>query len=159
MYRSYYIFSYATCIRGIIIKRYLAALLSGLLFGLGLAISEMINPKKVLGFLDVAGSWDPSLMFVLGGGLFVTIVAFPLITRMAKPVLDVDFRLPTRTAIDIKLIGGATLFGIGWGLVGYCPGPAIASLAYGQIESWIFIGAMVLGLYADRLYRRPTTVI
>ena len=119
----------------------------------------MINPKKVLGFLDVAGSWDPSLMFVLGGGLFVTIVAFPPITRIAKPVLDVEFRLPTRTAIDIKLIGGATLFGIGWGLVGYCPGPAIASLAYGQIESGIFLGAMILGLYADRLYRRPTTVI
>ena len=119
----------------------------------------MINPKKVLGFLDVAGSWDPSLMFVLGGGLLVTIVAFPTITKMEKPVLDVNFRLPTPTAIDIKLIGGATLFGIGWGLVGYCPGPAIASLAYGQIESGIFLGAMVLGLYADRFYRRPTTII
>ncbi|HHZ77307.1 MAG TPA: YeeE/YedE family protein, partial [Rhodospirillales bacterium] len=93
----------------------------------------MVNPQKVLGFLDVAGSWDPSLMFVLGSGLLVTIVAFLPITRMAKPVLDVDFRLPTPTAIDIKLIGGAALFGIGWGLVGYCPGPAIASLAYGQI--------------------------
>ena len=119
----------------------------------------MINPKKVLDFLDVAGSWDPSLMFVLGGGLLVTIVAFLPITRMAKPVFDVEFRLPTSTAIDIKLIGGATLFGIGWGLVGYCPGPAIASLAYGQIESGIFLGAMVLGLYADRFYRRPTTII
>ena len=119
----------------------------------------MVNPQKVLGFLDVAGSWDPSLMFVLGAGLFVSVVTFRPITRMAKPVFDVDFRLPTPTAIDIKLIAGATLFGIGWGLVGYCPGPAIASLAYGQIESGIFLGAMVLGLYADRLYRRPTTVI
>ena len=119
----------------------------------------MVNPKKVLGFLDMAGSWDPSLMFVLGGGLLVTIVAFPPITRMAKPIFDVDFRLPTPTAIDIKLIGGATLFGIGWGVVGYCPGPAIASLAYGQIESGIFLCSMVLGHYADRLYRRPTTII
>jgi len=141
------------------VKRYLATLLSGLLFGLGLAISEMVNPQKVLGFLDVSGSWDPSLMFVLGGALFVSVVTFRPITRMAKPVFDVDFRLPTSTAIDMKLIGGATLFGIGWGLVGYCPGPAIASLAYSQIESGIFLGAMVLGLYADRLYHRPTTVI
>ena len=140
-------------------KRYLAALLSGLLFGLGLAISEMVNPQKVLGFLDVSGSWDPSLMFVLGAGLFVSVVTFQPITRMAKPVFDVDFRLPTSTTIDIKLIGGATLFGVGWGLVGYCPGPAIASLAYGHIESSIFLGSMVLGLYADRLYRRSTTVI
>ena len=140
-------------------KRYLAALLSGLLFGLGLAISEMVNPQKVLSFLDVSGSWDPSLLFVLGAALFVSAVTFWPITRMAKPVFDVEFRLPTSTAIDIKLIGGATLFGIGWGLVGYCPGPAIASLAYGQIESGIFLGAMVLGLYADRFYRRPTTII
>ena len=140
-------------------KRNLVALLSGLLFGLGLAISEMVNPKKVLGFLDVAGSWDPSLMFVLGAGLLVTIITFRPIIRMAQPVFDVEFRFPTYTNIDVKLIGGAALFGIGWGLVGYCPGPAIASLAYGQIESGIFIGALVLGLYADRLYRRPTTVI
>jgi len=141
------------------VKRYLAALLSGLLFGLGLGVSEMVNPQKVLGFLDVSGSWDPSLMLVLGAGLFVTIVTFRPITRMAKPVFDVDFSLPTSTAIDIKLIGGAILFGIGWGLVGYCPGPAIASLAYGEIESGIFLGAMFIGLYADRLYRRPTTII
>ena len=140
-------------------KRYLAALLSGVLFGLGLAISEMVNPQKVLGFLDVSGSWDPSLMFVLGAGLLVTILTFRPITLMAKPVLDDDFRLPTQTEIDFKLIGGATLFGIGWGLVGYCPGPAIASLAYGEIESVIFLCALALGLYADRLYRRPATII
>ena len=140
-------------------KRYLAALLSGLLFGLGLAISEMVNPQKVLGFLAIAGNWDPSLIFVLGAGLLVSVITFRPITRMAKPVFDNEFRLPTSTVIDVKLIGGAILFGVGWGLVGYCPGPAIASLAYGHIESSIFLGSMVLGLYADRLYRRSTTVI
>jgi len=140
-------------------KSNLVALLSGLLFGLGLAISEMVNPEKVLGFLDVAGSWDPSLMFVLGAGLLVTIITFRPIIRMAQPVLDAEFRFPTYPNIDVKLIGGATLFGIGWGLVGYCPGPAIASLAYGEIESVIFLCALLIGLYADRLYRRPTTVI
>ena len=140
-------------------KRNLVALLSGLLFGLGLAISEMVNPEKVLGFLDVAGSWDPSLVFVLGAALLVTIITFRPITRLARPVLDVEFRFPIHTKIDIKLIGGAVLFGIGWGLVGYCPGPAIASLAYGKIESGIFLCALLIGLYANRLYRRPTTVI
>ena len=119
----------------------------------------MVNPKKVLGFLDVAGSWDPSLMFVLGAGLLVTIITFRPIIRMVQPVFDVEFRFPTYTNIDVKLIGGAVLFGIGWGLVGYCPGPAIASLAYGQVESVIFIFALFIGLYADRLYRRPTTII
>ena len=137
----------------------LILLSSGLIFGLGLAISEMINPAKVLGFLDVAGNWDPSLIFVLGAGLIVTLLTFRPILRMAHPVLDVEFNLPSQTHIDFKLVGGATLFGIGWGLVGYCPGPAIASLAYGQVESVIFIFALFIGLYADRLYRRPTTII
>ena len=119
----------------------------------------MVNPEKVLGFLDVAGSWDPSLMFVLGAGLLVTIITFRPIIRMAEPVLDDHFRFPTQTEIDIKLIAGATLFGTGWGLVGYCPGPAVASLAYGEIESVIFLCALLIGLYADRLYRRPATII
>ena len=137
----------------------LIVLSSGLIFGLGLAISKMVNPTKVLGFLDVAGHWDPSLIFVLGAGLMVTLLTFRPILKLANPILDRAFHLPNQTNIDIKLIGGATLFGIGWGLVGYCPGPAIASLAYGQIGSVIFLVALFFGLYADRLYRRPGTII
>jgi len=139
--------------------RNLIVLSSGLLFGLGLAISEMVNPTKVLGFLDMLGNWDPSLIFVLGAGLMVTVLTFRPILKMAHPVLVDEFNLPSQTHIDIKLIRGAILFGIGWGLVGYCPGPAIASLAYSQVESAIFLFALFIGLYADRLYRRPTTII
>ena len=140
-------------------KRKLVALISGLLFGLSLSISEMINPRKVLGFLDVSGTWDPSLIFVLGAGLIITFLSLRLIPKMDRPILDEKFRLPTKREIDSKLAGGAIIFGIGWGLVGYCPGPAIASLAYGQTESVIFLVALFLGLNVDRLYRRPTTII
>ena len=137
----------------------LIVLSSGLLFGLGLAISEMVNPAKVLGFLDVVGNWDPSLILVLGAGLVVTFLTFRPILQMDRPILDREFNLPGQTQIDVKLIGGGALFGVGWGSVGYCPGPAIASLAYGQVESVIFLFALFIGLYADRLYRRPTTII
>ena len=140
-------------------KRNLVALFSGLLFGLGLSISEMINPKKVLDFLDVSGEWDPSLIFVLGAGLVITFLSFRFILKMEHPVLDKKFRLPTKTKIDSRLVGGAIIFGIGWGLVGFCPGPAIGSLAYGQTESVIFLIALFLGLNVDRLYRRPTVII
>ena len=140
-------------------KRMLVALISGLLFGLGLSISEMVNPKKVLSFLDVSGAWDPSLILVLGAGLIITFISFRLIPKMEHPLLDKKFRLPTKTKIDSKLVSGAIIFGTGWGLVGYCPGPAIASLAYGQTESVIFLVALFLGPNVDRLYRRPTTII
>ena len=134
-------------------------LLSGLLFGLGLSISEMINPQKVLNFLDVSGNWDPSLIFVLGGGVMVTLFSFRLILKMDKPLLDGEFKLPAKTQIDSKLIIGAIIFGIGWGLVGFCPGPAIASLVYGQTESVIFLAALFLGFNIQHLYHRPTTII
>jgi len=136
----------------------LIALASGLLFGLGLAISEMVNPAKVLGFLDVAGNWDPSLIFVLGGGLAVTVLTFRPILKMSHPILDGEFRVPTRTDIDRRLLTGAAIFGVGWGLVGYCPGPAIASLAYGRTESFVFLIALFAGLYVDRFFRKPATV-
>jgi len=120
-------------------KHNLAALLSGLLFGLGLGISEMINPKKVLNFLDVSGNWDPSLIFVLGSGLCIAFISFRQVRKMDQPILSSEFRLPMNTKIDRKLVAGGLVFGIGWGLVGFCPGPAIASLAYAQTESLIFL--------------------
>ena len=131
-----------------------SALICGVLFGLGLAISEMVNPAKVLGFLDVTGKWDPSLILVMAAGLVVTLLTFRPILNQSRSLLDHQFHLPSRTNIDRQLLTGAAIFGIGWGLVGYCPGPAIASLAYGQMESVIFIAAMVAGLYGSRRYRR-----
>lgn len=133
--------------------RVLAALGSGLLFGLGLAISQMVNPAKVLAFLDVTGSWDPSLLLVLAAALGVAMLAFRFILRQPHPVFAPRFSLPTKKAVDARLVSGSILFGIGWGLIGLCPGPAIASLAYGQVESIIFLLPMVLGLGAARLLR------
>jgi len=135
----------------------IAALAAGLLFGIGLAVSEMVNPAKVLGFLDITGNWDPSLAFVMGGALAVTVIAFRVILKQPHPVLDGEFRVPTAKDIDRRLISGAALFGIGWGMIGLCPGPAIASLAYGRTESAIFLIAMIVGLYADRFFRNSAT--
>ncbi len=131
----------------------LAALAAGLLFGLGLAVSQMINPPKVLNFLDVTGAWDPSLALVLGGAVVVGFIAFRFILARETPVLAHRFELPTRTEIDLRLIGGAVIFGIGWGLIGLCPGPAIASLAYGNLESVWFVIALAIGLGGARLLR------
>jgi len=135
----------------------IAALAAGLLFGIGLAVSEMVNPAKVLGFLDITGNWDPSLAFVMGGALAVTVIAFRVILKQPHPVLDGEFRVPTAKDIDRRLISGAALFGIGWGMIGLCPGPAIASLAYGRTESAIFLIVMFVGLYADRFFRNSAT--
>ncbi|HUT50155.1 MAG TPA: DUF6691 family protein [Alphaproteobacteria bacterium] len=129
----------------------LAALVSGLLFGAGLTVSQMVNPAKVLGFLDIAGAWDPSLAFVLGGAVAVWGAAFAVTKRMRAPVFAASFAIPNRRDIDAKLVGGAALFGIGWGLVGYCPGPAISSLALGRWEPAVFLAAMLAGMFAYRL--------
>ena len=125
--------------------RVLSALVAGLLFGLGLAVSRMIDPAKVLGFLDVAGAWDPSLMLVMGGALAITIPAYHFAKGADRPWFDGRFHLPTATDLDTRLIVGAVLFGIGWGLVGLCPGPAIAGITLGLKSSWIFAGAMIAG--------------
>ncbi len=117
----------------------------GIIFGLGLAISEMINPARVIGFLDIAGRWDPTLMFVMGGALAVTLPAFHLILRRARPLLDGEFSLPTKRDIDRPLIVGAALFGVGWGVGGFCPGPALAGLASGAPGVMLFVVAMVAG--------------
>lgn len=136
--------------RHIVISKNIAALLSGILFGLGLAISHMVEPSKILDFLDVAGRWDPSLLLVMLGALVVTFVTYRLIGRRPKPLLAPKFFLPTRTELDRPLLLGAAIFGIGWGLAGYCPGPGIAALGLGTWEAPVFIGALAAGSLTHR---------
>jgi len=125
--------------------REVASLICGALFGLGLAISGMINPAKVIGFLDITGAWDPSLAFVMGGGVLVTVIAFRFILKRPSPVLAGSFQLPTRQDFDKHLTTGAAIFGIGWGLAGLCPGPAIASLAFMDVSIVVFVIALIAG--------------
>lgn len=138
--------------------RLLVALGTGILFGLGLAVSQMANPAKVLGFLDVAGKWDPSLILVMGGALAVTTLAFPRILRRGRPAFDKAFIVAVKSQIDARLIGGSMIFGIGWGLVGFCPGPAVAALAFGRPEPAIFLLAMLAGMWIYRLIPHPSGV-
>jgi len=126
----------------------LIALASGLIFGLGLVVSQMMNPAKVLNFLDAAGTWDPSLAFVMGGAIPVAAIGFYLARQRRKPVFAPDFNWPAQSKINFRLIAGAALFGIGWGLVGFCPGPALAALQSGRHEVFIFAGAMIAGMVA-----------
>ncbi len=128
-------------------KNILAALGCGTLFGLGLSVSEMINPARVIGFLDIAGDWDLTLLLVMGSALAVTVIGFPLVTRRAKPMLAERFVLPTKTKIDSPLLSGAILFGIGWGLAGLCPGPALAGLASLSPQIGLFVAAMIAGQF------------
>ncbi len=123
-----------------------AALLSGILFGLGLALSGMMDPARVLGFLDLFGSWDPTLVFVLGGAVAVSVLGVMISRRMTRPLLAQRFGLPTKTVIDRPLLLGAGLFGIGWGLSGFCPGPALASLSLGLPKSLLFVIAILIGM-------------
>ena len=132
----------------------LVSLMAGLVFGLGLAIAEMTNPLKVQAFLDLAGDWDPSLAFVMGGAVTVTALAFRFILRRPVPLYGERFHLPTLTQIDRKLLVGAALFGIGWGLAGYCPGPALATVLSGNSEAWLFVPAMLVGGVLQRWQRR-----
>ena len=127
-------------------NRNLSAFLVGVIFSLGLCISQMVNPKVVLDFLDVTGAWDPRLMFVMGGALLVAMIAFPIVLRFQKPVFDKEFSIPTSKIIDRKLIGGAALFGIGWGLVGICPGPAVAVLPFGAPKTFLFFVSLLVGM-------------
>lgn len=129
----------------------LSVFISGLLFGLGLTVAAMVNPAKVIGFLDLAGNWDPSLALVMGGGLAVTLPAFQLILKRDRPLLESRFYLPTSKDLDRKLIGGAMLFGVGWGLAGLCPGPALTSLVTLNGAVWLFVAAMVGGMFFHRL--------
>ena len=132
-------------------RQNLLALFAGLLFGLGLCISDMASPAKVLNFLDVAGNWDPSLMLVMGGALGVTMVAFRLILKRQTPLFSADFKLPDGSNVDKRLLLGATLFGVGWGLIGYCPGPVITALGFGLTYPVFAFVAMVAGFMVHRL--------
>jgi hypothetical protein len=132
--------------------RQIASLSAGLLFGFGLALSGMTHPQKVLGFLDVAGAWDASLLFVLGGAVGVTLLSFRFILRMGKPVLAERFIITEETRIDRPMILGAILFGVGWGISGYCPGPAIALIASPNWELLAFLPAAVLGAVAEKYF-------
>ena len=139
----------------------LISLLSGLLFGLGLALSGMVDPARVLGFLDVAGAWDPSLAFVMGGALLVFMPGYFLLVRpRSQSLLGEACPVAPSSRLDGRLLGGAALFGIGWGMAGICPGPALSLLTGGQPLIWLFVAAMVAGmLLVDRLWpwwqRRP----
>ena len=121
-------------------------LLCGLVFGVGLAVSGMTDTAVVLGFLDITGQWNPDLAFVMGGAVLVTLVAFRFILKMKSPILNTKFSLPTRSVIDGRLLTGAAIFGIGWGLYGYCPGPALAALTYMDNKTAMFVVAMLIGM-------------
>lgn len=126
--------------------RLFIAVVCGLLFGAGMVVSDMVNPARVLAFLDVTGDWDPSLAFVMGGALIPSGIAYVIHHRMHAPVLAEEFNVPTSRVIDRPLIGGAVLFGLGWGLVGLCPGPALAALTTASWQAAIFVVAMMGGM-------------
>ncbi|MGI6246535.1 MAG: DUF6691 family protein [Pseudochelatococcus sp.] len=134
--------------------RVLSALVAGLVFGAGIAVSGMINPAKVLNFFDFAGAWDPSLAFVMGGALAVTAVGYRLALKRPRPLLDTAFHLPSRRGIDMPLLAGSALFGIGWGIAGFCPGGSIPALGLGKTSALIFVAAMIAGIALARLMRR-----
>jgi uncharacterized protein len=130
--------------------------LSGLLFGAGLALSGMVNPQKILNFLDVTGAWDATLIFVMAGGLLTTLMGYRLLFRRGAPLLAERFDLPSASKIDARLIAGSALFGLGWGLTGFCPGPAIATLVFGRAEALLFVAAMAAGMLGARLFSGKT---
>lgn len=129
----------------------LAAFVSGVIFAIGLAIGGMTKPAKVAGFLDFTGNWDPSLMFVMGGAVMTHAILYRLIRKRPTPLFTEAFVIPTRTDLDARLLGGAALFGIGWGLSGFCPGLAITSVVSGKTPVLIFVVAMIVGMYLYKL--------
>lgn len=132
-------------------------LLSGVLFGAGLALSGMMDPSRVRGFLDIAGHWDPTLAFVMGGAISVMAIAWLLQRRMLQPLTCESFSLPGTKVIDTKLVSGAALFGIGWGIGGLCPGPAVASLFINPVPAAVFVIAMIGGMTLFRITERDTS--
>lgn len=135
-------------------KASLAALLAGVLFGIGLAVSGMLIPDKVLNFLDIAGHWDPSLALVMGGALAITIPGYYLVTKRARPVFADTFSLPTNRDIDAKLLTGAALFGLGWGLSGLCPAPALVNITTAFVDVLAFVGAMLVGMLGHKVMHK-----
>jgi len=139
-------------------NRVAAAFLCGLVFGAGLLVSQMSNPAKVVRFLDVTGSWDPSLAFVMAGAVAVFGVAYFSTKRRRAPLLALQFAMPSLRNIDAPLVTGSLIFGVGWGLSGFCPGPALVSSAFGDWRVWLFVGAMILGMLPYRLRPRPKSI-
>lgn len=127
--------------------------LIGMIFGAGIALAGMINPAKIFNFFDFAGTWDPSLAFVMGGALIVTGIGYRLVWKRKAPIFDVAFHVPTRRDLDPALIGGSALFGLGWGIAGFCPGGAIPALGLGEPQAFIFVAAMLAGLWGMRAIR------
>ena len=134
------------------------SLLAGLVFGLGLIVSGMANPAKVLGFLDLAGRWDPSLAFVMAGAIAVGLIAFAVARRRTVSFLGVEMRLPKTNKIDRRLIGGGLLFGIGWGIAGFCPGPALVALGMGETKAVVFVLAMLSGMIVFAWIEHPKSL-
>lgn len=130
----------------------LLAFVAGLIFAFGLSLSQMVNPAKVLNFLDLAGDWDPTLAFVMGGALLVTIPAFRFILRLPHPLFSGKFSLPTKRDVDARLLSGAAIFGVGWGVAGLCPGPAITALASGLLPVFGFVAAMAVGMFVHMAF-------
>lgn len=124
----------------------LTSLVAGLVFGIGLILSGMADPRKVLGFLDLAGPWDPSLALVMAGAIAVGLAAFGVAKRRTRSLLGLDLKLPTARHIDRRLVLGSVLFGIGWGIAGFCPGPALAALGMGELKAAVFVVAMLVGM-------------
>lgn len=129
----------------------IASLVTGTIFGAGLALSDMVNPARVLAFLDLAGDWDPSMAFVMGGAIIPMVIAYAVSRKMRTPLFDKSFFIPENRVLDRRLLIGAALFGIGWGLVGFCPGPAIAGLVMSAWQPWLFVVAMLIGMWLHRI--------
>lgn len=128
----------------------LSTYLIGLIFGIGISISGMADPAKVINFFDVAGTWDASLAFVMGGAVLVAFVGYRIVLRRPAPMIDPKFHLPDNPRLDTRLLGGAAVFGIGWGIAGFCPGGALPALGTGRIEVVAFVAAMIAGIFAAK---------
>ena len=132
----------------------LYSFVAGLIFGIGLIVSDMWNPPKVLGFLDLFGKWDPSLLLVMGGAVAVGIVAFSIAGRRTTTFIETPMHLPTAREVDVRLMAGSAVFGIGWGLAGFCPGPAVVALGSGHVKAFLFVVAMIAGMGIYELIER-----
>jgi len=137
------------------VAQFVVSFIAGLLFAFGLIVSGMSNPSKVLNFLDITGNWDPTLAFVMAAALLVTFPAFRFVLKRSAPLLSDRFYLPTKQQIDAPLIAGAAIFGIGWGLAGLCPGPALTALGSGATSAFVFVAAMIAGALAQKYIVQP----
>ncbi|SMX44581.1 DUF6691 family protein [Octadecabacter ascidiaceicola] len=133
--------------------RLIILFLIGLVFGVGISISGMANPAKVLNFFDFAGAWDPSLIFVMGGAVVVTFIGYRFVLKRPAPIMDAKFHLPTRRDLDLPLIAGSAAFGVGWGIAGFCPGGALPALGTGRSEVFIFVAALLAGVFVAKFLK------